>query len=142
MQLLLAAILLVSPLCFYSFSFAEDLLVKKGAKYLGWTTPVKNQFLTCNNTPMEIGDGKIQKTNESCSEPGKIRPIAVFGTVKFVDKTQNFLAIEIKDQEWKVPVGTVPSKESILGIKTGDKVKVTYVEKEGKMVAKSVSPSN
>lgn len=47
--------------------FAEDILIKGGAEYLGWKKD--NKFKTCDGFLILIGDGRIETTFDSCRLP-------------------------------------------------------------------------
>lgn len=56
-------------------AMAEEMLIKKEAKYLGWQT-AKDEFTTCSKNVIKIGDGRIEKTDEKCEEPQPPAPAA------------------------------------------------------------------
>ena len=120
--LFFSAILITGPL------FGEEILVKEELKYLGWQTS-KDQFRTCSNTAIQIGNGRIEATGEKCPEPQRIRPAMTIGTVQMVDVAgQTF---EIKDNNGRLQTYffSLPDKwktyEALRSLKLGDKVIVT-----------------
>jgi hypothetical protein len=44
---------------------AEEILITKNGVHLGWVTS-KGKFTTCRNTIMEIGEGSVEATKNSC----------------------------------------------------------------------------
>ncbi len=74
---------------------AEDLLKKKDVKYLGWQTS-KDQFTTCSKTVMTIGDGKIEKTDQTC-ETNPPPPAFRAGKIKSLDTENRIVEIETGD---------------------------------------------
>jgi hypothetical protein len=76
---------------------AEDLLKKNTAQYLGWRTG-RDQFTTCNQKLLAIGQGKIESTNQKCETNP---PPPTFGTGKLKNVDSENWTVEIVSDDGK-----------------------------------------
>jgi len=70
---------------------AGEILITKNGIHLGWVTS-KDKFTTCRNTVMEIGDGSVEETKDSCPSFEKM-PLAK-GLVDSIDDPNQILWIK------------------------------------------------
>ena len=61
------------------------------------------------------------------------------GELVSVDAKMGMVAVKVKDKEMSFTAETKAAKASLEKVKVGDRVTVSYTEKEGKMVARSVT---
>jgi hypothetical protein len=106
---------------------AEEMLIKGEAKYIGWQTS-KLKFTTCQLDDIEIANGKIEKTSETCGKaPGGPGPLVIVGTV--VDVDYKDASFQIKDERGRLYHFFFPetggAKAELKLIKTGAKLTVT-----------------
>jgi len=70
---------------------AEEILITKNAIHLGWVTS-KDKFTTCRNTIIEIGEGSVEATKDSC--PTFERMPSVKGLVDSIDDPNQILSVK------------------------------------------------
>jgi hypothetical protein len=110
----------------------EDMLIKKGAMYIGWQTAT-NEFRTCRGPKIAIGDGVIAKTTEKCPKdpppnPNAAEfPLKLNGTVLAVDAEKR--TIQIKSDKGLTYVLFLPKQgetasHHFADMKVGDQVTV------------------
>ncbi len=79
---------------FFSFwgtcALAEEILITNNAIHLGWATS-KNTFTTCRKEIIEIGEGSVEKTKQTC--PVLERTQLVKGLVDSIDGSNQILWI-------------------------------------------------
>lgn len=80
---------------------------------------------------------KADKKMESKAE--KPKATSVTGEVSSVDAKAGMLTVKTKDKDVNLTAESKSAKGALEKIKTGDTVKVSYVEKDGKMVANTIS---
>jgi hypothetical protein len=78
-----------------------------------------------------------EKKMETKSE--KPKPTTVTGEVTSVDAKAGMLGVKTKDKDLNLTAESKSTKSALGKVKMGDQVKVTYTEKNGKMVASSVA---
>ncbi len=89
----------LSMLFFLNEAVAEDKLVKGEAIYLGWAQP-ENQFRTCFGNLLDVADGSLQPTRDTCIKtPGGITPFAfspfrITGEVAHIDPSSQRLDVK------------------------------------------------
>jgi hypothetical protein len=76
---------------------AEEILITKNAIHLGWVTS-KDKFTTCRNTIIEIGEGSVEATKDSC--PTFERTPSVKGSVDGIDDPNQILWV--KDERGQI----------------------------------------
>jgi hypothetical protein len=109
---------------FYVFGLAmgEELLSKEGLKYLGWVIE-KDKFKTCDKTLMEIGNGKIDPTNDKCPKNG---PLKFRGRVIRVEQVDDNTVFEMTDQKGHTyKLFFYKDAGKLMGLKRGVEVTVT-----------------
>ena len=88
LSVLIASVLLG----FFSFwgtpAMAEEILITNNAIHLGWVTS-RNTFTTCRKTIIEIGEGSVEKTKQTC--PFFERTQLVKGLVDSIDGSNQIL---------------------------------------------------
>jgi hypothetical protein len=70
--------------------------------------------------------------------PEKAKAISATGDVVSADAKTGMLAVKVKDKEMSFTAESKTAKQSLEKVKAGDKVTVSYTEKDGKMIASSV----
>jgi hypothetical protein len=78
-----------------------------------------------------------EKKTEMKSE--KAKTSRVTGEVTAVDAKAGTLAVKAKDKELNLTAESKSAKSALEKVKTGDRVRVSYTEKDGKMIATSVA---
>lgn len=81
-----------------------------------------------------------EKKTEMKSE--KAKTSRVTGEVTSVDAKAGTLAIKAKDKELNLTAESKSAKSSLEKVKPGDRVRVSYTEKDGKMIATSVAAAS
>jgi glucose/arabinose dehydrogenase len=109
-------IVALTTLAFSSIGFAQE---KK-------TTPA---------TPATPAAPATEKKTEKSEKPKTSR---VTGEVTSVDAKAGMLNVKAKDKELKLTAESSSAKGALEKVKVGDMVKVSYTEKDGKMVASSI----
>ncbi len=71
-------------------AMAEEILITNNAIHLGWVTS-KNTFTTCHKMIIEIGEGSVEKTKQTCPVPEKTQ--SVKGLVDSIDGPNQILWI-------------------------------------------------
>ena len=69
----------------------------------------------------------------------KPRATRVLGEVISVDAKAGMLTVKVKDKEMSFAAETKGAKGALGKVKVGDKVRVSYGEKEGKLIARSIT---
>ena len=109
-------IVALTTLAFSSIGFAQE---KK-------TTPA---------TPATPAAPATEKKTEKSEKPKTSR---VTGEVTSVDAKAGMLNVKAKDKDLKLTAESSSAKGALEKVKVGDMVKVSYTEKDGKMVASSI----
>lgn len=86
-------------------------------------------------TPATPAAPATEKKTEKSEKPKTSR---VTGEVTSVDAKAGMLNVKAKDKELKLTAESSSAKGALEKVKVGDMVKVSYTEKDGKMVASSV----
>jgi hypothetical protein len=76
---------------------AEEILITKNSIHLGWVTS-KGKFTSCRNIVMEIGEGSVEETKDSC--PSFERMLSVKGSVDSIDDQNQIL--RVKDERGQI----------------------------------------
>ncbi len=115
---------------FFSFwgvrTMAEEILTTNNAIHLGWVTS-KNTFTTCHKEILEIGEGSVEKTKQTC--PGFERTQLVKGLVDSIDGSNQILWV--RDGEGQIQelffFENIESyeKTQLRDLEKGDKITVT-----------------
>ncbi len=104
----------------------EEILVKGNGKHLGWRVAA-NRFVTCSQAEMEIGEGRIERTGEKCSEHGN-NSLLASGLVEFVDVKNRTLRVKAesgKSHELFYPAGAeLDTGVPLTKVEVGDTVMV------------------
>ena len=123
---------LIASVLLGAFSFggtrviAEEILITKNGIHLGWVTS-KDTFTTCRKTTIEIGEGSIEKTKDSC--PSFERTPIVKGSVDSIDDLNQILLV--KDERGQIQKlfffenAEGGGKTQLTDLARGDKVIVT-----------------
>ena len=77
-----------------------------------------------------------EKKTEMKAEKAKTTQIS--GEVTFLDTKAGTFAVREKDKDIKLTADSKSAKETLKKLKVGDMVRVSYTEKDGKMIASSV----
>jgi hypothetical protein len=72
-------------------ALGEEILLNRNGKHLGWRVAA-NRFATCAQAEMEIGEGRIERTDEKCPEHGN-NTLVASGDVEFVDVKNRTLRV-------------------------------------------------
>ena len=86
-------------------------------------------------TPATPAAPATEKKTEKSEKPKTSR---VTGEVTSVDAKAGTLNVKAKDKDLKLTAESSSAKGALEKVKVGDMVKVSYTEKDGKMVASSV----
>ncbi|HZA56745.1 MAG TPA: hypothetical protein VE616_21045 [Candidatus Udaeobacter sp.] len=86
-------------------------------------------------TPATPAAPATEKKTEKSEKPKTSR---VTGEVTSVDAKAGSLNVKAKDKDLKLTAESSSAKGALEKVKVGDMVKVSYTEKDGKMVASSV----
>lgn len=78
---------------------------------------------------------KEEKKMEKQAEKPKAKTMSATGEVVSVDAAGGMLAVKVKDKE----MSFTAAKKALEKVKAGDRVRVSYTEKDGKMMARSVT---
>lgn len=73
--------------------------------------------------------------------PAKAKVKSATGDVVSADAKTGMLAVKVKDKEMSFTAESKTAKQALDKVKAGDKVTVSYTEKDGKMTATSVKPA-
>ncbi len=87
-------------------------------------------------TPATPAAPAMEKKTEMKSE--KPKATRVTGEVKSVDAKAGMLTVKVKDKDINL-TADAKAKAALEKVKVGDRVKVSYTEKDGNMVASSVA---
>jgi hypothetical protein len=87
-------------------------------------------------TPATPAAPSTEKKTEMKSEKAKTNRIT--GEVTSLDAKAGEFAVKEKDKEVKLTAESKSAKSALEKLKVGDMVKVSYTEKDGKMIASSV----
>ena len=71
-------------------------------------------------------------------EKAKAKARSATGDLVSADTKTGMMAVKVKDKEMSFTADTKAAKEALGKVKVGDRVTVSYTEKEGKMMASSV----
>lgn len=88
-------------------------------------------------TPAAPAAPAMEKKADTKSEKAKTGRIT--GEVTSVDAKTGMLTVKSKDKEANLTADSSSAKSALGKVKVGDMVKVSYTEKDGKMVANSVA---
>jgi hypothetical protein len=86
-------------------------------------------------TPATPAAPATEKKTEKSEKPKTSR---VTGEVTSVDAKAGMLNVKAKDKDLKLTAESSSAKGALEKVKVGDMVKVSYTEKDGKMVASSI----
>jgi len=94
---------------------------------------------------ISAAEKKTEKAAQPCAPaamekkaPEKAKAMSATGELVSVDAKMGMLAVKVKDKEMSFTAETKAAKQALEKVKVGDKVTVSYTEKEGKMTASSV----
>ena len=87
-------------------------------------------------TPATPAAPATEKKMETTSEKAKTNTVT--GEVTSLDAKAGTFAVKTKDKELKLSADSKSAKGALEKLNVGDKVKVSYTEKDGKMIASSV----
>ena len=87
--------------------------------------------------PATPGAPAMEKKTEMKSE--KPKTVRMTGEVTSVDAKAGALTVKAKDKETKLNAESSYAKKALEKVKVGDRVRVSYTEKDGKMIASSIS---
>jgi translation initiation factor IF-1 len=87
-------------------------------------------------TPATPAAPATEKKMETTSEKAKTNTVT--GEVTSLDAKAGTFAVKTKDKEIKLSADSKSAKGALEKLNVGDKVKVSYTEKDGKMIASSV----
>ena len=87
-------------------------------------------------TPATPAAPATEKKTETKSEKAKTHRIT--GEVTSLDAKAGTFAVKEKDKEIKLTADSKSAKSALEKVKVGDMVRVSYTEKDGKMIASSV----
>jgi hypothetical protein len=79
----------------------------------------------------------VEKKTEMKSEKAKTNRIT--GEVTSLDAKAGTVAVKTKDKEINLAADSKSTKGALEKLKVGDKVRVSYTEKDGKMIASSIT---
>ncbi len=105
---------------------AEEILITNNAIHLGWVTS-KDTFTTCHKEILEIGEGSVEKTKQTCPVFEKIQ--SVKGLVDSIDGSNQTLWI--RDEKGKIQElfffenAQSYDKTQLKDLEKGDRVTVT-----------------
>ena len=88
-------------------------------------------------TPATPASPSTEKKTEMKSEKAKTGRIT--GEVTSVDAKAGMLTVKAKDKETSLTADSSSAKNALGKVKVGDRVRVSYTEKDGKMVASSIA---
>ncbi len=69
----------------------------------------------------------------------KAKTIRATGEVTAVDAKASTLTVKVKDKETNLIAESKAAKSALEKVKVGDMVRVSYIEKDGKMIASSIA---
>lgn len=137
LRYLCSYILLITFIILSDIVMAEEILIKRRVKYLGWQTS-KDKFITCYKNIIEIEDGRIEKTNDKCPKRFGPGPLVVSGTIEGVDVYNKTFKVRTKEGreisnlfypgatiDVMTKSGNLTGKQKFYDLKTGDRVRVT-----------------
>lgn len=78
-----------------------------------------------------------EKKTEMKAEKPKVTHIS--GELTSVDAKAGTLAVKTKDKEINLTADSKAAKSALAKVKVGDTVRVSYMEKDGKMIASSIA---
>jgi hypothetical protein len=81
-----------------------------------------------------------EKKTEAKSQ--KTKTSRITGEVTSVDSKAGTLAVKAKDKEVNLTAESKSAKSALEKVKQGDRVRVSYTEKDGKMIATSVTAAS
>lgn len=87
-------------------------------------------------TPATPAAPATEKKTEMKSEKAKVTRIT--GEVTSVDAKAGTLTVKAKDKETNLTADSKAAKSALEKVKVGDMVRVSYTEKDGKMIASSI----
>ena len=87
-------------------------------------------------TPATPAAPATEKKTEMKSE--KAKTIRITGEVTSLDAKAGTFAVKEKDKEIKLTADSKSAKDTLKKLKVGDLARVSYTEKDGKMIASSV----
>ncbi len=105
---------------------AEEILITNNAIHLGWVTS-KNAFTTCHKEIIEIGEGIVEKTKQTCPVFEKIQPVK--GLVDSIDGSSQM--VWIRNEEGQIQElfffedTQSHDKTQLTDLEKGDRVTVT-----------------
>ena len=124
---------------------AEDMLKKDGVDYIGWQKS-KDEFRTCKDDLILVGDGTVESTRKKCKIPFLTvgSPLEISGVVLAVDLNSQMIKTKSAKGEMRdffVSKGVAESnKVNLKTIEIGNKVNVTgIVFDDGWAIAQEVS---
>lgn len=79
---------------------------------------------------------KAEKAGKKAEQPKTTR---VTGEIMSVDAKAGALTVKVKDKEMSFAAETKGAKSALEKVKVGDRVNVSYTEKNGKLIARSVT---
>ena len=89
-------------------------------------------------TPATPASPAVEKS-EKKAEKKKPKTLSATGELVSVDAKAGTLAVKVKDKQLSLTAETKAAKQALEKVKVGDRVRVSYTEKEGKMMARSVT---
>ena len=87
---------------------------------------------------MEKSAADKPMTDQKMDKSTKAKSTTTSGEVTAVDAKSGSLTVKAKDKDLKLMAESKSAKNALEKVKPGDMVKVTYTDKDGKMVATSV----
>ena len=87
---------------------------------------------------MEKSAADKPMTDQKMDKSTKAKSTTASGEVTAVDAKSGSLTVKAKDKDLKLMAESKSAKNALEKVKPGDMVKVTYTDKDGKMIATSV----
>jgi ribosomal protein S1 len=96
---------------------------------------------------ISAAEKKAEKAAQPCAAPAmekkapekeKPKAISATGELVSVDAKAGMLAVKVKDKEMSFTAETKAARQALEKVKIGDRVTVSYTEKDGKMMASSI----
>lgn len=79
-----------------------------------------------------------QAAEKAKEEKAKPKTLSATGEIVSIDAKGGTLAVKVKDKELSFTATTKAAKSALEKLKTGDRVRVSYTEQDGKMMASSI----
>ncbi len=114
----------------------EKLITKSGGEYLGRTVSAR-EFRTCEGTKMQVGDGRVEETEDRCPRRESIRYVmeeVTITDVKVADREVTATTVSHPSAKYFYPASAekIAGSVALDAVKKGDRLRI-WTDGEGRI---------